>query len=568
MSVLTRNLAALAVRSPNTAEALSDTAPGGLAVESARSGDPTARLLGDEGPGPYVHSRFDPRTDGARRAAAVSPATGYVLALGPGLFYEVEALLAREALAVVLVVEPQPGLLRAALEARDVSALLEDPRVMVATGKEALPKALSSRVSRSYLPLLHGAFRIEVPRAREGEEAITDAARAAGDAARAQLDDLAVQRRFGRRWLSHAVRNLATAPAGDVDLPSIDTVAVAAAGPSLEKHLAELDGATSVIATDTALPALTERGLRPLLVVALDCQQVSYHHLLTAFAPGTTPNPRTVPMIADLSAPPSLLRRAGPVALGLTDYPLAGLLARRFDGLPSLPGTGGNVTQAAVSIAAGLGARRIHLLGADLSYPAGAPYARDTYVYPYFRSRATRLEPVQSRLFDMVLADPQTRGRREDAGLRYVPPKLETYRGNLEAFVDELDTDVIFGPGGRGPAPGRGPASGRGSEGAGRRSLGRRLSVPPLEERLAWLREYARAVAEAELPAGAGAAALAALSEAEREIWYTLMPTAASFTEGELDVGRARLALEASRRWVSDRLSRVLGRYAANPTPP
>jgi hypothetical protein len=46
------------------------------------------------------------------------------------------------------------------------------------------------------------------------------------------------------------------------------------------------------------------------------------------------------------------------------------------------------------------------------------------------------------------------------------------------------------------------------------------------------------------------------------------MPTAASFTEGELDVGRARLALEASRRWVSDRLSRVLGRYAANPTPP
>lgn len=567
MSILERNLAALAARVPSAAATLSDTAPEGLVVEPAKSGEPTARLRRTDGPGPYLYSRVDPRTDGARRSQGVSPATGYVVAVGPGLFYEVEALLAREALAVLLVVEPRPALLRAALEARDVSALLEDPRVMVATAEEALPNAVSSRVSRSYLPLLHGAFRLEVPRAREREEAITQAARAAGDAARAQLDDLAVQRRFGRRWLSHALRNLVTAPAVDVDLPPLDAVAVAAAGPSLEKHLAALDGSASVIATDTALPALIERGLRPLLVVALDCQQVSYHHLLAASAPGASSNPRAVPMIADLSTPPSLLRGAGPVALALTDYPLAGLLARRFDGLPSLIDAGGNVTQAAVSIAAGLGARRIHLLGADLSYPAGAPYARDTYVYPYFRSRGTRLEPLQSRLFEMVLADPETKGYREDAMMRYVPPKLQTYRRHLEAFIDELDTEVIFGPGGLDGGSRRSPTPSRASGEAGR-GAGHRLSMPPLAERIAWLRNYARAVADAELPPGAGAAALAALSEAEREIWYTLMPTAAAFTGAELDAGRARLALEASRRWVSDSLARVLGRYAANPTPP
>lgn len=538
MSIFSANRAALAGRNGDLAAALDSASPGGeLLVEDARSGEPSARLRMNGAPGPYLHSRVDPRTEADRAAAAVSAAAGYVVVWGPGLFYTVEVLLGRPELAYLLVIEPRPAFLRAALESRDLRFPLSDPRLDIRTGPRAGADSAARTVSETYLPVIHGAFHLEGarPRAEESRETLA----AVGAAARGQLADAAVQQSFGRRWFSNAVRNLATLPPATVDFPVADTMIVAAAGPSLEEQIADLDSRIPVISTDTAAPALLQRGVRPASVVSLDCQQVTYHHMLSGGAAL-----RRVPLMADLSTPPTVLRHAARPVLATTAYPLARLLRRRFSELPTIDGAGGNVTQAAVSAAVSLGARRIHLLGADLAYPDGAPYARDSYLYPHFRGTETRLHPTQSALMELVLADPQTTSA-EEAGRRvYRTPRLSRYRENLERQISTLDAEVIFGP----------PAAGATDTGV------RRFAVPSISSRIEWLNEYGEEVSALSVPDGAAARLLGEAESDDRELWYSILPAAAAFMEGELDVRRTPEVLAEALRWSAERLSRVLTR--------
>jgi hypothetical protein len=549
-------------------------------IEAARSGEPTLRAAsqvygapseGTATAGVYLHSRVDPRREGSRLAQAVPDGAGYLVVWGPGLFYEVEALLARETLPRLLVVEPEPDYLVAAFHARDLRGILGDSRCRFLVGSEATPREAAHEVTDSYLPVLHGGFRFELPRARAS--GASECARAVNGAAQRQIDDLSVQRRFGLRWFSNAVRNLTGLAGGSVELPELGRVAIAAAGPSLERELEALGTDVPVISTDTALPYLVSRGLTPAAAVSLDCQQVTYHHFLAARRSGARdrggPNLAEIPLLADLSSSPTVLRQSRRAALFATGHPLAALLRRRFPDVTLAPQAGGNVTQAALSIAVVLGAHTVYILGADLAYPGGKPYARGTYLYPYFRSREDRLEPTSGRLLEMALSDPGLRAEESEEGRRYVTPKLATYRKELEASADSLDVEVHFGVQNRaerndgtdhrtGDTPN--PARRRGREArAGRRTL----VVPPRAERRAFLRDY-RAVLEELDPASAASADSASPEDTVRDHWYTLLPTAAAFLGPDLDVRKTAEVLAKAREWAIGRLDR----YAAKPTPP
>ncbi len=126
MEYLEQNLAALARRQPDLAQALAQTPPHPEAVvEPAKSGDPALRLGGLR-----LTSAVDPAGEGRRLAAAAPP--GPLVALGFGLGYHLQPLADRD----ILVWEPDPGLLRAALAARDLSDLL--PRLRLAVGQDQL----------------------------------------------------------------------------------------------------------------------------------------------------------------------------------------------------------------------------------------------------------------------------------------------------------------------------------------------------------------------------------------------------------------------------------------------
>ncbi len=121
-SLFESNLAALAMRSPDTARLVSAVVPtGDVRAVSAASG----ALVLEQG-GRALDSRRDPVAAAARQAAEVSAARVVVAGLGSG--YLADALGAR-GIAVAAIVEPSLDVVVAALHARDLRALLQSTPV-------------------------------------------------------------------------------------------------------------------------------------------------------------------------------------------------------------------------------------------------------------------------------------------------------------------------------------------------------------------------------------------------------------------------------------------------------
>lgn len=119
MDHLTRNLAALALNQPELAVRV-EAAPArpGCELRPGRDGEPC--LVQD---GALLSSSVDPAGEG-RRLADTAPA-GPLLVLGFGLGHHLEPLAGHD----VLVLEPDPGRLRLALSARDLTRLLPGLRI-------------------------------------------------------------------------------------------------------------------------------------------------------------------------------------------------------------------------------------------------------------------------------------------------------------------------------------------------------------------------------------------------------------------------------------------------------
>lgn len=117
------NLGALRARSPALAARVAAARPGEEYTLADADGDPVLRVAGV----PLQHLA-KPRLDGARWASAASErlaAAGVrrAIVVGLGLAYHVEALAERFA-GEITVVEPDPAIVRVALETRDLAALL------------------------------------------------------------------------------------------------------------------------------------------------------------------------------------------------------------------------------------------------------------------------------------------------------------------------------------------------------------------------------------------------------------------------------------------------------------
>ncbi len=122
-ATLEANLRALAARDPGRATAIAAAAPLVAGVEPAASGTPT--LAAD---GVLLHSRHDPRREAAawasaQRARLEATRAETAVVLGFALGYHLEALAAAWPGRVVAV-EPDVALLRTALAARDLRALV------------------------------------------------------------------------------------------------------------------------------------------------------------------------------------------------------------------------------------------------------------------------------------------------------------------------------------------------------------------------------------------------------------------------------------------------------------
>ncbi|MDR1748385.1 MAG: DUF115 domain-containing protein [Spirochaetaceae bacterium] len=471
------NLSALRAGDPETAQAVESGAGEGSCYGELTSGKPTLRFAD----GRAVHSVYNPEREARTQADTLgnSSGGGCVLFAGMGNGLHIQAYLERFPRSRVFILEANPRSLAALFNQGDYTGLLANPQVTL-----CLPETLEKRIREGYLPAIHGGFTVFPLRTWNGYN--SGIAEKLQDTIKRALDsvsrDYSVQSHFGKIWFRNILRNLLTAskqgavsfPQGPV-FPTEKMAVIVAAGPSLDdswREIAEMRDSLYVIATDTALPLLAQRGIAADAFVSIDGQNISVNHLLSLpsgeLAAGTL-------AVLDLCAHPAIAEavlKAGAKTLFCgSAHPLSLLAAgyaERITGKPSFPyleTSSGTVTIAALDFARKAGFREIRLYGADFAYTGGKPYARGVWLDDYFFAEQTRLSPEESGFSALMLRTPLTaRQGSGQPGQTEVKTSavLQSYARGLEDFVfltggeadySENGIDIRYNKGGNGIIP-------------------------------------------------------------------------------------------------------------------
>lgn len=545
-----RNLLALASGGGDLAERLTaaTTTSGRYRFLEAKTGDIVPAVVDRTGSARPLHSLVDPAREASRLISTVR-GSAYLVILGLGGGYAARAALDRDDIRGLLVIEYGADGTAELLASKDYVDILRDPRFRLLV--DPTPSDIEAAVMEDYHPAFAGGIATLPlrPRADADPEAFRSAADAVRSALEAVSDDYSVQAYFGKRWFANAIRNVLRAGDPVPPLKPARSVAVTAAGPSLDDQLGSLVRVRSerfVLATDTSLPALLLAGIVPDAVVSIDCQHISYYHFMQGL-------PAEVPLFLDLASPPSVASLASPPRFFSGGHPFTVYCSRRWRAFPRIDTSGGNVTYAAVGLAEALGAEFVELYGADFSYPRGEPYSRGTYIHPLFQRTQDRFAPLEAKFASFVFRNETLKRKGDGDDWRYETKPLEGYRLRLERLAPTLASRLE-------PVPGRGAPIFTGSAGTARApragfipalSAGR-PSCPPR----AFLADYASRIASLPRMERSFQAYLAGLDAEQRDIMTTLLPTAAAIRRRQEDVEPARL-LDDLKDYCVEELERV-----------
>lgn len=349
-------------------------------VSRAASGDPTLQITGSDGRPRWIHSRFNPKAEGAEIAARWACGRGLYIVFGFGFGYHVEALMERiPAGSRVLVVEPDPELFALAVEFVPLDKVLKYPGLSLAVGPEEHVVRELQRIDITTSPLepricVHPALaRLFSEQYRRCENAIRgEFNRAVLDAATTIHWDLT----WGKNTMENLPRVLASYPVRLLfncfrGVPAI----VVSAGPSLDVNIDVLksaEGKAVIIAVGTALRALKAHSIRPTLVVSYDGSEANYRHFQGLAYDD-------IPLVYDPMIYPAIPREHGGQqwVMATTSNPFMPWLERVL-GSPGVIASGGSVATAALDVAVKLGCNPLIFVGQDLAYRAGHTHAAGT----------------------------------------------------------------------------------------------------------------------------------------------------------------------------------------------
>ena len=391
-SFLACNLDLLKKRNPALVAEISALAPDAgdpeypgwrFEARPAKNGQPTLfALKGDTEVA--LHSTYDPAREAADQVRGVigDGKRNYYVVLGMGLGYAVEELLKEDDLdSKVLVVEPHLAAFRKALEVRDLTAILDDPRIVITLGP-SINEALAAFMRRYNLPHCHGVGFIEL----SGRKRLPSDPFFSSFIER--LKGVIVttggnlQTLMTMAWTYQ--RNTMTSLGQIIDHPPVRKLfglfekkpaIIISAGPSLQKNIDQLAAVRDkavLIAVDTSLRPLINAGVEPHLVCTGDPQEANWKHLR-----GTVT--KDAHLVAEpMTYPLSLQHFKGRLFIASYGDKVMQWVSRH------LPDVGyvmcwGSVATMAFDLARKLGCDPIIFVGQDLSFPGGRTYVKGTY---------------------------------------------------------------------------------------------------------------------------------------------------------------------------------------------
>jgi len=399
MMLFARNVAALG---PSLRERLETAGEPAAELEILDTGDdaPTARYAGR-----YLHARREP----SRRPHRTFTADWVrdhpmVVFFGFGLGYEVEAFLAQPEAEVAIVVEPDAGLFRTALEKRDLAAVLDSPKAVFLVDAEPDALAMVLRRYERRTPE-RSVLNASALHHREYFDRVDAVMEAAVNRARINANTL---KRFGRLWVRNLIRNVAVLERSPGVRELTDRFAgvpvlLCAAGPSLDlalPRIKELSDRLLIVAVDTAVPALMQHEVEPDFAVVVDPQYWNTRHLDRLA-------PRSTILISEASAHPRVFEVLdNPTYLCSSIFPLGSLLEETAGEKGKL-GTGGSVSTTAWDFARILGADSIYCIGLDLGFPDRRTHVHGSFFEERSHILAHRFHPAEQHSFEYLHdADP------------------------------------------------------------------------------------------------------------------------------------------------------------------
>jgi hypothetical protein len=434
------NLAALWQQQPSLARAVEgmEGVPESVVVEASKAGVPTLGVRTAEGRVVALHSKYNPVAEG-QKLVEQTKLDGCVVfyVLGLGLGYHVETLFERASTeSLVFVFEPDLGVLRAALERRDLSELIGSGRVYfftVADKSEVFTKLTPhcAMCSMGFEGVTHAAS-VALHPAFFGEIQTWIAEFAAF--ARTSLNTLVIN---GRRTAENVTRNLAAY----VETPSVNALKdqykgrpaiIVSAGPSLRKnrhHLKDAQGKAVIIAVQTILQPLLEIGIEPQFVTSLDYHDIStryYEKLPKGLKTHLVAEPKASPKIFDVFP--------GPVTILGSDFAdrLLREIAKEVD--KGRLSSGATVAHLAFYLAEHLGCDPIIFVGQDLGFGDGLAYAPGTNIDDVWRPELSRFCTVEMRQWEFIARERPILRKIPDFEGRpmYTEERLFTYLQQFE----------------------------------------------------------------------------------------------------------------------------------------
>lgn len=445
---LERNLRALAVASPNAAAAIRAASPrpdvefiespeGALTAIERRPGGLTRALASSKRPlaeARAIAGSIDVRT------------TPGVVALGFGLGHHVaEVARALKRTGVLLCHEPDVGLLRAVLERIDHSEWIRASNFALLTHADD-PAAIGAIVQGSEGIFAVGTAFLEHPasRARAARELDAFATRFTTlmRAVRTTIVTTLVQSEA-------TLRNLLMNADWYVSCPGVAELAglgagrpavVVSAGPSLRRNI-DLLAAPGVrdrvviVAVQTVLKQLLERGIRPHFVVALD-----HHEISRRFYEGLTPEQVAgVTLVVEPRANPAILESFPGAIRCAEDEWLEDVLGGIVPPKGKLK-AGATVAHLAYTLARHLGCDPVILIGQDLGFSDGQYYAAGAAIHSTWAAELNPFRTLEMMEWERIARSKRLLRRLTDVHGRpiYTDEQMATYLVQFEQmFVED-----------------------------------------------------------------------------------------------------------------------------------
>lgn len=431
-----------------------------LEILPAKSGAPTCRAGGR-----FLHSSLDPERE-AEKILRQHAEKKAALILGGGLGYLTRAWLHAHPEAPVLVVDWDdrfPELVETHFPGTAARPAL---RMCVNPDRAAVRTFLDTLT----LEELTALAVIEAPGFRAvWPDALTRCRETVITALRESMGDRFTEWEFERIWARNILGNIpalgrALSFARLENTAAGRTAVLAGAGPSLPDSLSFLRqaaGRADLFATDTALPALHEAGIRPEYVVSLDGQVHNLRDFNGLDTSGSVllTEPTVYPAIPARPFGAVVFFEAAEVReeegrRTVHSHPLV-LWVKQCLGEPGPVPTGGNVLTAALSLAVRLGYTTILFAGMDNAFPGYRYHCRGAYSHEMINNRASRIAPVAKLARDQVrrrrlLAAPANNGRpvaTDPVLARYAAWTADAVAGLPELRFGTLDTGGLAIPG-------------------------------------------------------------------------------------------------------------------------